>query len=75
MAAAIFAGYQVRDDAVLFEFDVDDVRVNIVIADSEFAGLTQQQLRDLVAAKLRRAVNREGIAARLDPLIGQTITI
>jgi len=72
-----FAGYVVHDDSVAFEMDDDSQRrVTLFVANAELAAVTTAaQLRDLIEAKLRRKVNREGIASKLDAFLGQSVTI
>jgi hypothetical protein len=48
----------------------------IQCTDAEIAQVTTQaQLRDLMTTKLNRSIRRTGFAAKLDPFIGQSLTI
>jgi len=71
-----FNGYEVLDTSVRFEFRGADADINIYLSDAELATVnTPAALRTILEAKLRRKVNREGIASKLDAFIGQSVTI
>ena len=76
-----FTGYDVTDTGIRFAFEENVTGNNMLEAavfmtDAELAAITSQaQLRTALTTKLQRQVNKAGIAAKLDPLIGQSITI
>lgn len=50
--------------------------VVILLTDTDLAAVTTQvQLRDLIQNKLNRRVRAAGIASKLDPFIGQSLTV
>lgn len=82
MADFQFLRYEVEDTGVLLEFLNSDPgpglpsNYAIRFTDTEFSSVTTQlQLRNAVQAKLRRKLQAEGIASKLDGFIGQTVTI
>lgn len=82
MATFIFTGYDVTDSGIEFDFHRTDpppggdTELALLVADAELSAVTTaSQLRALVAAKLQRRVQASGIAAKLDPFIGQQVTI
>ena len=76
-----FVGYEVDDSGVIFNFVAvgDGIGASdyfVRLTDAELAAIsTPAQLRDTLLVKLRRKVNREGIASKLDSFIGQVLTI
>ena len=72
-----FIFYRVTDDGIKLAFkDVYGNTHYIYLSDTELAAITTQaQLRAAVITKLRRKIQATNIASKLDPLIGQTITI
>lgn len=82
MASFTFLGYDVQDTGIELEFANFTpgpglpTNYTILITDAEIAGVsTLSQLRTLVIGKLRRKLQAEGIATKLDPLIGLSVTI
>jgi hypothetical protein len=82
MADFQFLRYEVEDSSVLLEFlnaapgPGNPTNYTIRLTDTELASLTTSVLlRNAVQAKLRRKLQAEGVAAKLDPFIGQTVTI
>lgn len=76
----MFLGYSVLDDGIFLSFEVlNNLKLDsaqIVLSDAELDAVsTPAQLRALIITKLKRKVNREGIANKLDQFKGQTITI
>ena len=77
----IFIGYTVTDAGIEMEFQIvvprpGPTNFRILITDAELAAITtQNQLRTAVGTKLRRKLQGEGIASKLDGFIGQSITI
>ena len=81
-ASFTFTGYEVLDVGIRLDFvcaDPGPGQVNnydVVVTDSDMAGITTQQLFvQLVRTKLERKVRAVGIASRLDPMIGQSLVI
>lgn len=76
-----FDGYQITDDAIIMQFSrIDSGRegygYQVTLTDAELAGVsTAPQLRTLVLAKLKRKVQADGIATKLDSFIGQVLTL
>jgi hypothetical protein len=71
-----FQGYSVGDSGITLYFTSDNGRVKLFLADSELTAVTTQvQLRALVTAKLRRKLQAEGIASKLDAFVGMSVTI
>ena len=71
-----FEYYNVTDTGIEMFFLNANTRVMIFVTDAELSGITtQNQLRTLVIAKLQRKLQANGIAAKLDPLIGNSVTI
>ena len=82
MADFQFLRYEVEDAAILMEFlntapgAGNPTNYTIRFTDAELAAVTTQlQLRTAVQTKLRRKLQAEGIASKLDVFIGQTVTI
>ena len=82
MASFTFLGYEVEDSGVVMEFlnsapgPDRPSNYTIRLTDAELGAVTTQlQLRNAVQAKLRRKIQGEGVSAKLDAFIGQTITI
>lgn len=78
----LFVGYQVTDDGVVLHFTWTNrntpgtTEFYVLLTDGELSAITTQaQLRTLVMNKLNRKLRATGIATKLDPFIGQTITI
>lgn len=82
MASLTFQSYEVVDTGVEMSF-VNftpgaglPTDYTIIVTDSELSGVnTLAALRTLVTAKLQRKIQAAGIASKLEPLIGQTVTI
>lgn len=81
-AVMTFTDYQVTDQGILFHFVCANPGPGqpsdyyVLVTDTELAGVsTQQQLVTLVTGKLQRRFRATGIATKLDPLVGQSITI
>ena len=77
-----FTSYVVRDDGVEFIFVSLDpgagqpTNYSIFATDTELAPIAARPaLLALVTNKLRRKLNAVGFASKLDPFIGQSITI
>lgn len=77
-----FEGYEVTDGGITLHFvaPIPPLRgasdYFILLTDAELAGVsTQAQLRTLVMNKLNRKIRATGIATKLDPFIGQTLTV
>ena len=79
----VFADYEIQDGGVTLHFTCANPgpgMVNdwyILLTDAEIAGAANQaQLRTLVVNKLERKFRAAGgIATKLDPFIGQSVTI
>ena len=81
-AVMTFQDYAVEDGGVRLHFVCSNQGAGersdyyALLTDAEIAGVTTQaQLRTLVTNKLNRALRASGFTTRLDPFIGQTITI
>lgn len=72
-----FRSYAVTDDGIALTFEGSgDGAYTIFLTDAELSAIaTQAQLRAAVTAKLQRKVNATGIASKLEPLIGQSVSI
>lgn len=77
-----FIDYAVTDNGVEMRFLADNPGAGnpsyytILITDAEIAGIsTAPQLRTLVTTKLNRKLRATGFATKLDPFIGQSVTI
>lgn len=77
-----FLRYKVSDAGVEMEFVNPfpgaglPTNYTILLTDAELSSVTNlAQLRTLVVAKLQRKIQAAGIASKLDPLIGQSVTI
>jgi hypothetical protein len=81
MADFRFMRYDVEDTAVVMEFSGENrggepTIYTIRFTDTELSTVTTQlMLRNAVQAKLRRKLQAEGIASKLDVFIGQSVTI
>lgn len=82
MADLTFLRYEVEDTGTLLEFlhaspgPGNATNYTIRFTDAELAAVTTAlQLRNAVQAKLRRKLQAENIASKLDTFIGQTVTI
>lgn len=78
----IFTHYEITDSGVTLTFTSPDPGpgrpsdYSVALTDAELASVgTNAQLRTLVTTKLQRKLQATGIATRLDPFIGQSITI
>lgn len=78
----VFAGYEVQDDGVLFRFNIPDPEpgvadtLTVKATDAQLSAVTTApQLRTLVTTLLNRKVRRNGFAAKLNPFLGQSVTI
>lgn len=74
--------YQVEDDGIHVQFHCPDPGAGresayvVLVTDTELATvLTQSELRTLIQRKLNRKIKAAGIAAKLDPFIGQSLTV
>lgn len=81
-AVMVFTSYAVEDTGIRFHFVCPDPGPGlesdyyVFATDAELAALTTAiQLRNLMLAKLNRAIRRNGFASKLDPLIGQSVTV
>ena len=71
-----FDWYVVTDDGVQMGFVGPLGTYTIRVTDAELAAVANlAQFRALVTAKLQRKVQAAGIAARLDRLVGQSVSI
>lgn len=77
-----FAGYYVEDAGIRFHFVATNPGPGlesdyyVFCTDSELAAVSNQgQLQTLLTTKLNRSIRRTGIASKLDPFIGQSITV
>lgn len=82
MANFQFLRYEVEDTGILMEFlnsapPPEGASIYAIrFTDAELSAVTTQlQLRNAVLGKLRRKLQAEGIASKLDGFIGQTVTI
>jgi hypothetical protein len=82
MADFQFLRYEVEDASVLMEFlnanpgPGNPSNYTIRFTDAELAAVTTNlQLRNAVQVKLRRKLQAEGIASKLDAFIGMSVTI
>lgn len=78
MATAVFVGYTPVDDGIELRFCVPPETlefVRVLVTDSELSGAANAAaVKALAIAKLQRKVNAANIAAKLDALVGQSIT-
>lgn len=81
-AVMIFMDYAVEDIGVRMHFVCSSPGPGersdyyVLLTDAEIAGVANQtQLRTLVTTKLGRAFRASGFTTKLDPFVGQTITI
>lgn len=81
-AVMIFDSYRVTDGAIELTFlcpdpgPEQDSYYIVLLTDTELAAVTtQQQLRDLVTAKLGRKLRATNIASKLASFIGQSVTV
>lgn len=77
-----FTDYAVFDNGIQFHFVSADPGAGkpsdyyVQATDAELAAVTTQlQLRTLIENKLNRKLHANGIATKLDPFIGQSLTI
>lgn len=81
-ATLTFLDYNVNDVGIHMHFVSPDPGPGepsdyyILLTDTDLAGVTTQlNLRNLVLTKLQRAFRAQGIASKLDPFIGQSLSI
>lgn len=81
-AALVFDSYEVQDAGIAMIFRAPDPGAGqpsywqIFFTDAELSAIsTQPQLFSAVTTKLQRKFRASGIASKLDPFIGQSITI
>jgi hypothetical protein len=81
-ATMTFIRYDVLDGGILLVFTCPDPGPGensewpVVVTDAELGGVSNQvQLRNLVQTKLERRYRAVTVANRLDPFIGQSLTI
>lgn len=81
-AQLVFSAYDVVDEGIRMTFYCsspgpgEQSLWSIVCTDAELSAVsTQQQLATLVRNKLERKFRSAGIASKLDPFIGQSLTI
>lgn len=81
-ATMTFTDYETGDEGITLHFvspnpgpgQVSDYF--ILLTDADLATITTQlQLKNLVETKLKRKLRANGIAAKLDPFIGQSLII
>lgn len=77
-----FTSYEVTDGGITLHFVSPDPGPNrpsdyyVALTDAELAGVsTQAQLQTLVTTKLNRKLRAVGSSTKLDPFIGQSLTI
>ena len=77
-----FTSYEVTDSGISLHFVSPDPGpakpsdYYVSLTDAEIAGVsTQAQLRTLVTNKLNRKLRALGFTTKLDPFIGQSLTI
>jgi hypothetical protein len=82
MADFQFLRYEVEDASIAMEFlnaapgAGNPTNYTIRFSDAELGAVTTQlQLRNAVQAKLRRKLQAEGIASKLDAFVGMSVTI
>ena len=82
MADLTFLRYTVEDDATYLEFlwanpgPGKNTNYTIRLTDAELSAVTTNpQLRTLVQTKLRRKLQANGIASKLDAFVGQVVTL
>lgn len=81
-AIMTFSAYDVEDGGIRLRFVCSNPGggepsdYDVFVTDAELAGTANlAQLKTLVTTKLNRRYRAVGLATKLDPLIGQTITI
>ncbi len=81
-ATMVFNSYEVIDNGINLHFVCSNPGGGepsdyyVLATDAELATITTQvQLKTLVTTKLQRKLRAQGIATKLDALIGQSITI
>lgn len=81
-AVMTFTAYTVLDDVILMRFVCSNPGggepsdYTVTITDAELNGTANvAALKTLVTTKLQRKFRANGLATKLDPLIGNTITI
>ena len=72
-----FVRYSIRDDGVVLSFYSSlGKTVAVLVTDAELAGVTNMgDFRTLVAAKLERKQQTSALAAKLDAILGQSLTV
>ena len=77
-----FVEYEVRDDGTVLTFLAADPGpeqesfIPCFLTNEELATVTTGlQLRNLLQTKLNRRIRASGIASKLDPFIGQSLTV
>lgn len=82
MADLTFLSYEITDLGTELEFlnpapgAGKPTNYTILLTDTELSGVsTANQLRTLVTGKLQRKLQTANIASKLDPFIGQSVTI
>ena len=81
-ATMVFNSYEVVDEGLKLHFVCsnpgggENSDYYVLVTDTELATITTQaQLKTLVQTKLQRKFRAQGIAAKLDIFIGQSLTI
>lgn len=81
-ASLTFVRYEVERDGVTLWFECYDPGPGqpsdypVFVTNAELAGITTvQQFGELVLAKLKRYYRADGIASRLDSMLGRSITL
>jgi len=81
-ATMTFMDYQVEDGGIRLHFLCPDPGPGeasdyfVLVTDDELSGISSlPELKQLVTAKLERALRATNIASKLDGLIGQSLTI
>lgn len=81
-ATFTFIDYEMRDDGVNMHFVCANPGPGqasdyyILLTDADVAGVTtQNQLKTLVTSKLQRKIRASGFASKLDPFVGQAVTV
>lgn len=77
-----FTSYEVKNDGISLGFTCFDPGAGeandytVFVSDTELSGISNlSQFRTLVLSKLQRKYRAQGIASKLDSLIGQEVTI
>ena len=81
-AVMTFSSYQVLEDGIALDFVClapgagEETDYRVVVTNAELGAVTTlADFRALVLTKLKRRYRAEGIASKLDGLIGQSVTI